>query len=98
MKIARNRRPWWLLLTLAFFLAGQSLAAAHIHNDKYTHKGKNLDSECALCVYSATATAAVNTDGWHFPHLVFAPISLTTLVRIEFSAVRFFDPRAPPLL
>ena len=93
-----SRRPWWLLLTLALFFAGQTLGAAHWHNDSLSHKGKGLDTDCALCVYSSTGTAAVNADGWQIPIVIFATIWFTALVSFNSVAVRFFDSRAPPSL
>jgi len=103
LKISRinthsSHRPWWLLLTLVLFFAGQTLAAAHWHDDSPSHKGKGLDSACALCVYSSTATAAVNADGWQIPVSTFAIIWFTALVSFDSVAVRFFDSRAPPSL
>lgn len=94
----RSRRPWWLLLTLVLFFAGQTLAAGHWHDDGLNHKGKSLDNACALCVYSSTATAAVNADSWQIPVFTFAIIWLTALVSFNSVAARFFDSRAPPSL
>ena len=91
-----SQRPWWLLLTLVLFFAGQSLAAAHWHNDSLVHKGKGLDGDCALCVYSSTATAAVNANGWQIPVVTFTTICFTALVSFNAVVVRFFDSRAPP--
>lgn len=92
-KPLRNRRPWWLLLALALFLAGQTLAAAHWHDDS-----QGLDSDCALCVYSSTATAAVTAAGWQIPVVVIAAIAFTLVTGVQLIAVRFCDSRAPPVL
>ena len=93
-----SRRPWWLLLTLVLFFAGQTLAVAHWHDDSRADGKKGLDSDCALCVYASTATAAVNADGWQIPVVIFATIWFTALVSFKSVAVRFFDSRAPPSL
>ncbi len=88
----RNRRPWWLLLALALFLAGQTLAAAHWHDDS-----QGLDSDCALCVYSSTATAAVAAAGWQTPIVIVAAILFSLVTSVRLVAVRFCDSRAPPV-
>ncbi|MET0378699.1 MAG: hypothetical protein ABW049_06860 [Spongiibacteraceae bacterium] len=90
--VHRCRRPWWLLLALALFLAGQTLAAAHWHDSS-----QDADDDCALCVYSATATAAVAAAGWHIPVVIAAAIGFSLFTSVRLVAVRFCDPRAPPV-
>ena len=92
--ISRRRRPWWLLLTLALFLAGQTLAVGHRHDDSFHHP----DNECALCVYASTATAAIG--GLALP-LAIALAAIAHFLRIRSVrrvVVRFCDARAPPVL
>jgi hypothetical protein len=92
----RSRRPWWLLLTLVLFFAGQSLAAAHWHDDSLAHKGKGLDSDCALCVYSSTATAAFSAVDFQTAVVIAAAVWFTHATGVHLVAIRFFDSRAPP--
>lgn len=90
-----NCRPWWLLLALALFFAGQTLAAAHRHDDGIG--GKSSDGDCALCIYSSTATAAVSTAGLQAAVIFAAVIGFTQAAGIRRAAVRFCDSRAPPV-
>ena len=90
---ARARRPYWLLLALALFFAGQIAISAHWHDAAST----TLDSDCALCVLSSTAGAAIAADA-----LVVAGIILCTFLLIEISCtfisqrVHAYQSRAPP--
>lgn len=90
---ARVRRPYWLLLALVLFFAGQVATAAHWHNDL-----DKLDADCALCVLSSAASAAIVTAA-----LTFASVALSAFVLVEIiqtiahRCVRSYDSRAPPL-
>lgn len=95
LKTSRSRRAWWLLLALALFFSGQTLAASHWHDDGSAH-GKLLDSECALCVYAATATAAIGSVGWQFVIPLFAVLWCIERASVRRIAVRFYDSQAPP--
>lgn len=88
-----TRKPYWLLLVLALFLAGQIASAQHWHNAV----SEAADYDCALCVLSG-ATAAILPDA-----LVIAGIALFTFVLLEITRtficrrVYAYESRAPPL-
>jgi hypothetical protein len=96
-RFQRSRRPWWLLLTLALLLAGQTLAASHWHDESFAHKGKSLDSDCALCVYSSTATAAFSMVDFQIAVVIAAAVWFILATGVRLVAIRFCDSRAPPL-
>jgi hypothetical protein len=87
-----RRRPYWLVLALALFLAGQVAGSAHWHET-----ASQLDADCALCMLSNANGAAVSAASW--PPLT---IALSGIVCLVFAVpasrrvVRFFDSRAPP--
>lgn len=88
-----TRRPYWLLLVLALFLAGQVASAQHWHNAV----SDAVDYDCALCVLSGTNTGAIITSAWQAPVIiVFAFVSFYCCVAIQRGVVRFNDARAPP--
>ena len=91
-----NCRPWWLLLVLALFLGGQTLAALHHHDEEMTHKGQVPDHDCALCVYASMATAAIGSAGWQLTISLFDAVWLTRRVGVRRAAVRFHNSLAPP--
>lgn len=92
----RNHRPWWLLLALALFLAGQTLATAHRHDDSLGSTG--ADADCALCIYSSTATAAVSIASLQMAVIFAAIVGFAPFAGILRAAVRFCDSRAPPFI
>lgn len=87
------RRPYWLLLALVLFFAGQVAVSTHWHDVANT-----LDADCALCVLSSATSAAIASDA-----LNIASIVLCSLLLIEFTCVFVFrrtyayQSRAPPL-
>ena len=89
-----SRRPYWLLLVLALFVAGQVAASAHWHDAL-----DQADADCALCVLSSANGSVAVGKGWQF-----APIFLCALAVFLFipmvrrTVVRFHDSRAPPAL
>lgn len=89
-----GRRPYWLLLVLALFLAGQAASAGHWHDSANT-----ADHDCALCVLSSAGGAALQSSGWQ--PLAIALCAFTAyffLTSLRRGAVRFHDSRAPPAL
>lgn len=88
-----TRKPYWLLLALVLFLAGQIASAQHWHNAV----SDAADYDCALCVLSG-ATAAIIPDA-----LIIAVIALVTFVSIEIArplacrCIYAYQSRAPPL-
>jgi CHASE2 domain-containing sensor protein len=89
------RRPYWLLLVLALFLAGQVASASHWHEAATAP----ADADCALCILSSANGAAAIAEGWQLPATppgVF--LALFLLVVARRAAVRFHDSRAPPSL
>jgi hypothetical protein len=88
----KARRPYWLLLALALFFAGQVATASHWHND-----AAKLDADCALCVLSSAAGAAIVPDA-----LIVAGVAVSTFIFIEITCafiyrrVYAYDSRAPP--
>lgn len=88
-----TRRPYWLLLVLALFLAGQIASAQHWHNTA----SEAADYDCALCVLSG-ATAAITPAA-----LIIAGFALATFVLIAIThtfagqCVCAYHSRAPPL-
>jgi hypothetical protein len=88
-----TRRPYWLLLVLALFLAGQVASAQHWHDTL----SDAADYDCALCVLSGTSTGAITTSAWQAPALiVFAFVFFYCHVATQRAVVRFSDARAPP--
>lgn len=91
---ASRRRPFWLLLVLALFLAGQVASAAHWHE---ASAALQVDADCALCVLSGANGAAAVAGGWQLPVLpcaILVVFLFVALVRRTF--VRLQDSRAPP--
>jgi hypothetical protein len=86
-------RPYWLVLTLVLFFAGQIASSAHWHN-----ASNQLDADCALCMLSGANGAAVISDTWQ-PLSI--PLGVTVFLLfvapIRRIARRFHDSRAPPL-
>jgi uncharacterized membrane protein YhaH (DUF805 family) len=86
------RRPYWLLLVLALFLAGQVASASHWHDAL-----DQADADCALCVLSSANGAAAIAKGWQFAAVLFYGIAVFLFVPMaRRSVVRFHDSRAPP--
>jgi hypothetical protein len=90
--IRTARRPYWLLLVLALFLAGQVASSSHWHEAL-----AQADADCALCMLSSATGAAAIATGWQLTAipLAFFAVSLL-LVAVRRSVVRFHDSRAPP--
>lgn len=87
------QRPYWLLLVLALFLAGQIASAEHWHNDD----SNSVDYDCALCVLSGVNGGAITSSAWQAPAVpLFAFFSIYFFFAIRRSVVRFNDTRAPP--
>lgn len=92
MNKSRASRPYWVLLALALFFAGQIAIASHWHNDSVV-----LDTDCALCALSSATSAAITPDA-----LIIASIPLVTFVFIEITRafvsqrVVAYQSRAPP--
>ena len=89
---SHRRRPYWLLLVLALFLAGQAAAAGHWHDG-----GAQADSDCALCLFAGAGSAALTGSGWQ-PLAICLGITVFLILTgaPRRSAVRFHDSRAPP--
>lgn len=93
----RARRPYWLLLALALFCAGQVAIASHWHHDSALNDNSSLDIDCALCVLSSAAGAALATHAVVMASIVlcafifFAPVCVVTATRVS-----AYDSRAPP--
>jgi uncharacterized membrane protein YhaH (DUF805 family) len=86
------RRPYWLLLVLALFLAGQVASTAHWHDAL-----DPTDADCALCVLSSANGAAAVGKDWQFAAVFFGCIAVFLFVPMaRRTAVRFHDSRAPP--
>lgn len=90
----RALRPYWLLLALALFFAGQIATAAHWHNDL-----NSVDADCALCVLSSAAGAAIIDSAVVLvAATLFAFIILLAVPSAYCGVSRCYDSRAPPLL
>lgn len=95
----RARRPYWLLLALALFFAGQIAIAAHWHDAApSSHTNSTLDSDCALCVLSSTAGAAVVAAALVIAGIALCAFLLTEITRTFISQrAHAYQSRAPPL-
>ncbi|HSB96844.1 MAG TPA: hypothetical protein VLC91_10355 [Spongiibacteraceae bacterium] len=86
------RRPYWLVLVLALFFAGQVASSAHWHD-----AATQLDVDCALCMLSGANGAAVVANVWQPLSIPLgAPVFLLFVAAIRRIATRFHDSRAPP--
>jgi len=86
------RRPYWLVLVLALFFAGQVASSAHWHD-----AAKQLDADCALCMLSGANGAAAVASAWQPLSIPLgAPVFLLFVTAIRRIAIRFHDSRAPP--
>jgi hypothetical protein len=87
-----TRKPYWLLLALVLFLAGQIASAQHWHNSV----SDKADYDCALCVLSG-ATAAIIPAA-----LIIAGTALVVFFLLENKrtfvrrCVYAYESRAPP--
>lgn len=89
----RARRPYWLLLALALFFAGQIAAVSHWHDAA----ASGIDSDCALCVLSSTTGAAIVADAVKIAGIVLCIFFLFHVTRAFVSQhVSFYQSRAPP--
>ena len=91
-------RPYWLLLALVLFLAGQVATAAHWHDDRAAFGDQSsLDLDCALCVLSSAAGAALTSDPLILASIALCTFIFTAITR-TFIARRApaYDSRAPP--
>ena len=89
-----QRRPYWLLLVLALFFAGQVASSAHWHAADSVNQ---LDADCALCMLSGANGAAAITTVWQSLSIPLGSIFFVYFVAtMRRSAPRFFDSRAPP--
>lgn len=87
-----RRRPYWLLLVLALFLAGQVASAAHWHDAI-----DQADADCALCMLSSANGAAAVAAGWQFLAAPLGSLFVFMFVpMVRRAVVRFHDSRAPP--
>jgi hypothetical protein len=90
----RGRRPYWLLLALLLYVAGQCLSAAHWHNNEHA-----LDAECALCLFSSATGDAVAAGAWlGLSVILCAWLSVFYAAPVRRTATRFHDSQAPPAL
>jgi len=88
----RAQRPYWLLLALVLFFAGQIATASHWHNNPDT-----LDADCALCMLSSATGAAIVTHALTFANIAFCIFILAEIIQaIAHRCVRSYDSRAPP--
>ena len=88
----RARRPYWLLLALVLFFAGQIATASHWHNDL-----NKVDADCALCMLSsANSAAAIDSALPVIAVVLFACIFLFILPVTRSGFSRCYDSRAPP--
>jgi hypothetical protein len=88
------QRPYWLLLVLALFVAGQVAGFSHWHDAV-----DQPEPDCALCMLSTANGAAAIAGEWQLPQLpsVYLLVSLL-LVAVLRTVERFHDSRAPPAL
>lgn len=88
----RARRPYWLLLALVLFVAGQIATASHWHNDL-----NKIDADCALCVLSSATSAAIVDSALPIISVVLCAFILAEITQaIAHRCVRSYDSRAPP--
>ena len=92
--LQRRRRPYWLLLALALFFAGQCLSVAHWHEPS-----TGFDADCGLCLFSSATGGAFVSTGW-LPTAIVASLFLFCfhVPCVRRSAPRFHDSQAPPVL
>ncbi len=89
----RARRPYWLLLVLALFVAGQVAAAGHWHDNSDTHH-----ADCALCLLSsANGAAAIDSTVPFIAVALSEFVFLFTLPATRGGFSRCYDSRAPPV-
>lgn len=89
----RAGRPYWLLLALVLFFAGQIAVASHWHDD-----ANALDADCALCILSSASGAALNSEtltisGFALCVVVFRYIARAFVAR----RTQAYASRAPPV-
>ncbi len=90
----RACRPYWVLLALALFFAGQIAAVSHWH-DAATN---SIDNDCALCVLSSAAGAAIASAAFVIGGIALALFIAAASVRNAKSrCVCVYQSRAPPL-
>lgn len=95
---ASARRPYWLLLALVLFFAGQVAAAAHWHVDGEPGQHNSLDLDCALCALSSAAGAAIASTAFALASLALAAfVFLPPAQAIIAQRVHAYRSRAPPL-
>lgn len=88
-----TQRPYWLLLVLALFVAGQIAGAGHWHNDN-----KTLDADCALCMLSSANSGTVIDSAWPLiAAALFAFVFFFVVKLTQRSCSRCYDSRAPPV-
>ena len=94
MNKPRASRPYWLLLALALFFAGQIAAASHWHDAA----ANAIDSDCALCVLSSATGAAIVADAFNITGIVLCIFLAVHVARVFISRrAYFYQSRAPPL-
>lgn len=85
-------RPYWLVLALVLFFAGQIASSAHWHDI-----GNQLDADCALCMLSGANGAALTTSTWQPLSIPLgAPLVLIIAAVVRCAATPCYDSRAPP--
>lgn len=90
--VVSARRPYWLLLALALFVAGQCLSVSHWHDFD-----NRADFDCALCVLSSASGAAALDSAWPSLATVLAAlVFLVAVYALQRGVRRFHDSRAPP--
>jgi hypothetical protein len=93
MNRRNTRRPYWLLLALALFVAGQIASAGHWHDDS-----KTLDADCALCMLSGANSGAAIHSAWPLVAVaLFAFVSFFVVKLTQRCCSRCYDSRAPPV-
>ena len=91
---SRARRPYWLLLALALFFAGQIASASHWHDAA----SNTIDSDCALCVLSSATGAAIVSDAFKVASIVLCTFLVVHVARVFVSRRAYsYRSRAPPL-
>ncbi|MFT3930050.1 MAG: hypothetical protein QM709_07100 [Spongiibacteraceae bacterium] len=91
---SRARRPYWVLLALALFFAGQIAVASHWHEAT----ANTIDNDCALCVLSSTAGTAIVADAVKIVGIAFCVFFFVHSTRVFVSLrASFYQSRAPPL-